>query len=148
MSAVTAVYARLLHASACRRRHRPGQAYESLCRALEDGFAERIVRPFLEVPGAVTLLDQFIGRFGHFNEFADEIRKHPAADRSAAAPRLTGKEMSVLQQLPSGLTADRIAADMGVSVNTVKTHLRGIYHKLGVGARADAITRARTHGLI
>jgi LuxR family maltose regulon positive regulatory protein len=37
---------------------------------------------------------------------------------------------------------------MFVSVNTVKTHLRGIYRKLGVSHRRDAITVARQRGLL
>ncbi|GAB2705719.1 hypothetical protein [Nocardia thraciensis] len=45
---------------------------------------------------------------------------------------------------PSGHTvlvcAPSVTADTGVSINTVETHLRGIYHKLGVRIRADAIT--------
>ena len=45
-------------------------------------------------------------------------------------------------------TTEEIADSMFVSVNTVKTHLRGIYRKLGVNHRRDAITAARRHGLL
>ncbi|MGW9426190.1 helix-turn-helix transcriptional regulator, partial [Streptomyces koyangensis] len=51
-------------------------------------------------------------------------------------------------ELPTWRTAEEIAADLCVSVNTVKTHLRGIYRKLGVTTRRDAVTAAHTHGLL
>ncbi|WP_142461307.1 LuxR C-terminal-related transcriptional regulator [Geodermatophilus aquaeductus] len=53
-----------------------------------------------------------------------------------------------LALLPSLLTAGEIAAKFTVSVNTVKTHLRGIYAELGVPSRSDAVTRARDAGLL
>jgi LuxR family maltose regulon positive regulatory protein len=51
-------------------------------------------------------------------------------------------------ELPSMRTAEEIADSMFVSVNTVKTHLRGIYRKLGVSRRRDAVVVARQRGLI
>ncbi|WP_280497214.1 response regulator transcription factor [Nocardia farcinica] len=56
--------------------------------------------------------------------------------------------LRVLKHLPTGRTTSQIAADLGVSVNTVKTHLRGIYGKLGIASRADALTEARQRGLL
>ncbi|MGW4249289.1 helix-turn-helix transcriptional regulator, partial [Nocardia sp. NPDC004722] len=38
--------------------------------------------------------------------------------------------------------------DLGVSINTVKTHMRGIYGKLGTSSRTDALDRARRTGLL
>jgi LuxR family maltose regulon positive regulatory protein len=54
----------------------------------------------------------------------------------------------LLVELPSLRTADEIAASMFVSVNTVKTHLRGIYRKLGVNRRREALVRARQLALV
>lgn len=45
-------------------------------------------------------------------------------------------------------TTEEIADSLYVSVNTVKTHLRGIYRKLGVSQRRDAVLVARRRGLI
>ena len=145
---VSATHARLLYASACHHLDRPSAAYEALHRALVLAEADRLVRPFLDVPGVRELLDQFVGRFGHLDEFAESIRHSARARTDAHAPPLTDTELTVLRQLPSGMTTNSLAADMGVSINTVKTHLRGIYHKLGVRTRADAIAHARTLGLI
>ncbi|MFJ1455420.1 LuxR C-terminal-related transcriptional regulator [Nocardia sp. N2S4-5] len=145
---VSAVHAWLLRAAADHRLDRPTAAYEALRRALALAHTDRLIRPFLDVPGTLGLLDQFVGRFGHLDEFVDIIRHRPRARAAAQAPHLTDTELAVLRQLPSGMTTHSLATDMGVSINTVKTHLRGIYHKLGVRTRADAIAHARTFGLI
>ncbi|MGW4350994.1 LuxR C-terminal-related transcriptional regulator [Nocardia sp. NPDC004582] len=145
---ITMIHAWLIRASACDRLDRPAKVHEALRRALEYAQPDRLIRPFLDVPAAVELLDQFVGRFGHLDPLVETIRQHPRARPQDRTPNLTDTELIVLRQLPSGMTTLNIAADMGVSINTVKTHLRGIYHKLDVRARADAITRARTFGLI
>jgi LuxR family transcriptional regulator, maltose regulon positive regulatory protein len=44
--------------------------------------------------------------------------------------------------LPTNLTAPEIARDLCVSVNTIKTHLRNLYAKLGCRGRAEAVARA------
>ncbi|MFF3573657.1 LuxR C-terminal-related transcriptional regulator [Nocardia jiangxiensis] len=145
---VPAIQAWLLYASACHRLDRPAAVHEALHRATSLAYTEKLIRPFLDVPGTIELLDQYTGRFGYLDEFVDTIRRHRRADVTSHSPHLTGTEIAVLRQLPSGMTTHDIATDMGVSINTVKTHLRGIYHKLGVRTRADAITRARTLGAI
>lgn len=63
-------------------------------------------------------------------------------------PPLTDREQQVLRQLPSRLSNIEIAAALYVSENTVKSHLKSIYRKLGVRTRRDAISRARTLGLL
>jgi LuxR family maltose regulon positive regulatory protein len=54
----------------------------------------------------------------------------------------------VLRYLPTGLTGPEIARELYVSPNTVKTHLRNLYAKLGTHRRVEAIERARALGLI
>jgi LuxR family maltose regulon positive regulatory protein len=61
---------------------------------------------------------------------------------------ITPREEVVLQFLPTLLTTDDIAAELSVSPNTIKTHLRNIYRKLSVNTRRDAVHRARTAGLL
>ena len=73
-----------------------------------------------------------------------EVRAaQPAASRSRGmlAEPLTAAELRVLKLLPTS-TYVQIAAILYVSRNTVKTHLRSIYQKLGVVSRSEAIERA------
>jgi LuxR family maltose regulon positive regulatory protein len=56
--------------------------------------------------------------------------------------------LAVLTLLPSLLTAREIAAEFMVSVNTVKSHIRSIYAKLGVSSRRDAVLHAHDRGLL
>ena len=50
--------------------------------------------------------------------------------------------------LPSHLTNEEIGEALFLSVNTVKTHLRSAYRKLGVRSRREAIALARHRGLV
>lgn len=62
---------------------------------------------------------------------------------------LTGQEVATLRQLPDGsLSQKDIAQAMGVSRNTLKTHMRSLYLKLGAHCRSEAIHRAREIGLL
>jgi LuxR family maltose regulon positive regulatory protein len=61
---------------------------------------------------------------------------------------LTTAELRVLRFLPSHLSFREIADRLCVSPNTVKTHARGIYRKLGVSSRGNAVDRARGAGLV
>ena len=60
---------------------------------------------------------------------------------------LTAREVTVLQLLRGTLTHRQIAQELWVSANTIKTHSRAIYRKLGVSNRRDAIQRARELGI-
>lgn len=68
--------------------------------------------------------------------------------RVALAEPLTGSEQRVLRYLPTMLSNAEIGAEMYVSRNTIKTHLRSIYRKLGVDSRSHAVERARGLGLL
>ncbi|WP_067535061.1 response regulator transcription factor [Nocardia crassostreae] len=138
----------LLHA-ARNTGHNPHRQRLALERALAHAAPHQLVRPFLNVPEAIGLLDGGAGSFGRHDDFVERIRHHPGARRDGGLEQpLTATETTVLQRLPSGRTAAQIASDLGVSVNTVKTHLRGIYGKLGVNSRTAALDRARRLGLL
>ena len=64
------------------------------------------------------------------------------------ADPLTDAEIKVLRKLPQLLTYADIAHDMQLSLNTVKTHLRHSYMKLGVSSRRAAIKRATALGFV
>jgi LuxR family transcriptional regulator, maltose regulon positive regulatory protein len=61
---------------------------------------------------------------------------------------LTESEIRVLRYLPTHMGATQIAAELYVSANTVKTHLRHLYAKLGAHSRQEAVQRARASGLL
>jgi DNA-binding CsgD family transcriptional regulator len=56
--------------------------------------------------------------------------------------------MERARYLPTNLTMPEIASELGVSRNTVKTHARDLYAKLGTHRRAEAVDRARALGLL
>jgi LuxR family maltose regulon positive regulatory protein len=68
---------------------------------------------------------------------------HPAGARSVVTDELTAREQAVLRLLPSGLSATEIGSELDISRDTVKTHTRSIYRKLGASSRRDAVARAR-----
>ena len=69
----------------------------------------------------------------------------PAGDQHPALPaaELSPGELRVLRYLPTNLSRPQIAAELSVSVNTVSTHIRSIYAKLGADGRSAAVHRAR-----
>ncbi|MCV2491950.1 LuxR C-terminal-related transcriptional regulator [Geodermatophilus sp. YIM 151500] len=62
--------------------------------------------------------------------------------------RLTERELAILSLLPTTLSQREMAGSLFVSPNTMKTHLRAIYRKLGAESRDDAVLRARSLGLL
>ncbi|MCX5043536.1 LuxR C-terminal-related transcriptional regulator [Aldersonia sp. NBC_00410] len=135
--------------NAAQRNHTP-RAHWALTEALRHAAAEQVVRPFVDASGPVrALLIAGTGRFGRVEEFAAQVRSAlPTGDRANEPIALTVRELELLRELPSWRTADQIAADMCLSVNTVKTHLRGIYRKLDVTSRRAAVARAQSLGLL
>ena len=60
---------------------------------------------------------------------------------------LSDRELEVLRLLPTDLSSTEIARELYISRNTVRTHIKHIYDKLGVHSREDAVQRAREVGL-
>jgi LuxR family maltose regulon positive regulatory protein len=74
---------------------------------------------------------------------------HTVDDRKAAVTEeLTPREETVLRLLPGGLSAREMGDELGVSRDTIKSHTKGIYRKLGVSDRRSAVRRARELGLL
>ena len=90
-----------------------------------------------------------LGRFGHLEPFVARLLSHgPDGVSPWPTERLTAAEVGILAELPSMLSIAEIADARGVSVNTVKTHLRAIYRKLEVDNRRGAVSAARHRGLL
>jgi LuxR family maltose regulon positive regulatory protein len=80
--------------------------------------------------------------------FAARLAAARAAVLSDPVVLLSERELAVLALLPSLLSAQEIAAEFTVSVNTVKSHIRSIYAKLGVSSRREAVLGAHERGLL
>jgi LuxR family maltose regulon positive regulatory protein len=106
------------------------------------------LRPFAQAGASIReLLVHQRGCFGASDTFADRALVAGAGCGKREA-MLSDRELTVLGLLPSLLSLDEIAADLTVSVNTVKSHVRSIYAKLGVSSRRLAVLAAHEHGLL
>ena len=73
------------------------------------------------------------------------LDEQPVHERSTTIllEPLSERELAVLRFLPTMMSNAEIAAEMFVSVNTVKTHLKHVYRKLDVADRSECVQRAR-----
>lgn len=133
----------------------PARAFEAVTCALDLAAPRRAKRDLAHAPAVVVrLLIRNRGRFGAHESFVQELLAAlqvagPGADGALpSGGTLTGREMGLLRDLPSLLSLDEIARANVVSVNTVKTHLKAVYRKLGVSSRRGAVDRARELGLL
>jgi LuxR family maltose regulon positive regulatory protein len=131
-----------------------GHAYEAfthLQRALSVAHASGSYRALAQASSEVHLLmTEQADRLGAHREIVDEVLAYvrdPVSDLPQVSP-LTARELDILRELPTLNRVDEIAADLLVSTNTVKTHIRGIYRKLGVSSRKEAVTAARRRGIL
>jgi len=77
-----------------------------------------------------------------------EVPQGPAARAMAPPEALTAREAQILALLAEGLVNKQIAARLGISRHTVKTHLGALFHKLGVSTRAEAVAAGARAGVI
>jgi two-component system nitrate/nitrite response regulator NarL len=73
---------------------------------------------------------------------------HRVRGGGTAASPLTDREQEVLELLAEGLSAPQIADRLVVGASTVKTHLKNLYGKLGVGDRAAAVAEGMRRGIL
>jgi LuxR family maltose regulon positive regulatory protein len=101
--------------------------------------ARRLITRFAD-PGMLTARLERAGR-----------APRPAGARRPApgpAGELTERELVVLRLLATTLSQREIAQELYVSVNTVRTHIQGVYRKLGAASREEAVAVARDHGFL
>lgn len=118
------------------------QALDALGRAVRTSTALDVLRPLVLAPAEVIGLlvpgrDALVGR-------VTEARRSLAGGLPVA---LTDRERTVLRLLMTQQSIGEIATDLTLSANTVKTHVRAIYTKLGVRTRREAIIAARERRL-
>jgi LuxR family maltose regulon positive regulatory protein len=106
------------------------------------------LRPFTQAgPNIRELLVHQRGTFGASETFANRVLAIGVGHQRQTA-MLSEREITVLGLLPSMLSLEEIALDLTVSVNTVKSHTRSIYTKLGVSSRRLAVLAAHERGLL
>jgi LuxR family maltose regulon positive regulatory protein len=133
----------------------PAAAGRALERALDLAEPDGALGAFLLHPAPGLLERHARHRTAHAS-LLTEVRSLLAGRAPAAAATgpqrllepLRDSELRVLRYLPSDLTAPEIAAELYVSTNTVKTHMRNLYAKLGTHRRHEAVERARALGLL
>jgi DNA-binding CsgD family transcriptional regulator len=100
--------------------------------------------PLLDVQGAYRVwVTAFL-----LGAIARDTLIDPNAADARRLDALTNGETRVLHYLPTNLSAREIADELYLSVNTVKTHQRHLYQKLGARSRTQAVEQARALGLL
>lgn len=150
----------LITALAADQQRRDHRALSALDRALAAAEPENIRRPFVALGGRrlKALLEHRLRlsaphRSADLDFAATILDELDPGDRLAAVitplpEELTDREQAVLSHMATLKTNEEIGAELYISVNTVKAHARGLYRKLGVANRRDAVNRARDLGLI
>jgi LuxR family maltose regulon positive regulatory protein len=147
---ITLVEAHLLAGQAYRQMGYRSDAIRATEAALAAAEEERFILPFVVCDG-LPLLQALPSHATAHGALVIEIReamqgsartRSPEADDVDVAP-LSPSELRVLGYLPTNLTRPEIAGELFVSLNTVNTHIRNIYAKLGVNGRSAAVQSAR-----
>jgi LuxR family maltose regulon positive regulatory protein len=132
----------------------PRAADRAVERALDLAEPDGVLTAFLLHPVPGLLERQARQRTAHaaliaeiLSLLAGQAPVLPAGTRPLLEP-LSDSEIRVLRYLPTNLSGPEIAGELYVSVNTVRTHLRHLYAKLGTHRRAEAVARARVLGLL
>ncbi|SDO20754.1 LuxR family transcriptional regulator, maltose regulon positive regulatory protein [Streptomyces sp. cf386] len=152
------VWALLTRAQAVDALGDSGAAQSLLLKALAAARPHHLRRPFLEAgPWVGRLLLQRPALAREHAWLTDTLARRPVDGRrrehreDLASPPpepLSARELDVLERLAQLMSTEEIAADLHLSVNTVKTHLKSIYRKLAATRRGEAVRRARELGLL
>ena len=112
---------------------------------LKDSGADAVVRAVQEVAAGGAPTSPLVAR-----KLLGYVRQHEGqqAARDASAVRLTPREQEVLEQLVEDTPEVDIAAALGVSPHTVRSHVKNLYAKLEVHSRAQAVRAALQQGLV
>jgi LuxR family maltose regulon positive regulatory protein len=105
------------------------------------------------VAEARTIVDRcadpgIAGRLLARTESRHRLATVPMGPETGLVEQLTERELAVLRYLPAQMSLREIAAELFVSLNTVKTHSSAIYRKLAVSDRKSAIQAARSRHLL
>ena len=117
---------------------------------LEHAEPDRLIQPFV-LSGSLQLLEALprheTAHAALLVDILDILHGALPAPEDTAVPlwtlQLSPTELNVLRYLPTNMSRPEIARELSVSANTVSTHVRNIYAKLGADDRSGAVKRAR-----
>lgn len=139
----------VLAALAHRARHELPAALGALRRAVALAEPERLRRPFLDDADALSGLLKQLSKREASSAFVRSImvaggnNPEPAASyHQDLIEPLSEREADVLRLLRTDLSGPEIAEELAVSLNTLRTHTKNIFEKLGVNSRRAAVRRA------
>ena len=139
-------------ASLALRAEMPERASHYLRIALQSTEAHGWRRPYVEIAAAITpVLEAERRRITSYGEqvisLLTYLRHQPAYGGQLPDP-LSVRELEILQYLPTPLDQRELCSALFISRNTLKTHLRSTYRKLGVQTRREAVLRAELLGIL
>jgi LuxR family maltose regulon positive regulatory protein len=154
LHAFTTTHAEMIAAQACVELGDRPASEAAVERALELAKTDRLVLPFVMAGGTELLARHPHHSTAHaqflleLNDILGGGRAPSTAPATVLDEALSPGELRVLGFMPSNLSVPEIANELFISANTVKTHIRHIYVKLGAHGRSEAVDRAREVGLL
>lgn len=121
---------------------------------LKDYSNEELIEHILEVANGGSPISPLIARQLLFKIQHEKVTENNLLqakadlDETRKACSITDRELTVIQQVARGFTAQEIAGQMGISTHTVATHVKRIYRKLHVHSRSEAVYEATMLGLL
>jgi DNA-binding NarL/FixJ family response regulator len=118
--------------------------------ALRAGANGYLLKEELDVRLALALRDLMAGGAPLSPRVANVVlqRLRQGARSPSVVPALTRREIGVLELLATGGSYQEIGQNLGVELNTVRSHVRSLYEKLGAENRAEAVNLAWNLGLL
>jgi LuxR family maltose regulon positive regulatory protein len=128
------------------------RASQHLRLALQSTQAHGWRRPYIEIAAAITPVlvaerRRITSHGEHVIELLSYLRRQPLYGGQLPDP-LSVRELEILQYLPTPLDQKELCSALFISRNTLKTHLRSTYRKLGVQTRREAVLRAESLGIL
>jgi DNA-binding NarL/FixJ family response regulator len=107
-----------------------------------DAYDRQVVDGLVNKAQSVDAVEDAAGRVARHERVVLGWSRSPAPGRRVGADELTAREREVLALIVKGLSTQTMATQLGVSCNTVRTHVQSVLRKLGVNSRGKAVTVA------
>jgi DNA-binding NarL/FixJ family response regulator len=117
-------------------------ADEDIHRALQSGASSYLLKDMFKEEIFAAIRSVFAGHAVLPSQVAQRLSER------LRRPELTSRELAVLELLTKGRSNKEIADDLAISEDTVKFRLKGLFSKLGVQDRTNAVVSAVRHGIV